>query len=161
MINSVFWSKCQNKRKVCLPVSCDEEDPTTPHTTTLNVEENIFPSVSENDQLIAGEMCRSGKFKYLEHKTNCSLFYHCDNGRPVVKFCDSPLLYNKITSVCDWSQNVYQIRPMCQTGLAPPPSTVLPEELPSLEAEREDEGLSDIVIVDSSQTAPGHCDTNE
>ena len=158
----MFCSKCKNKVKVCESVSCDDEEySTTTPLTTLNIDETTIPSEVENGNLIAAEFCKSGKFEYLEHESNCSLFYHCENGRAVMKFCDSPLLYNSQHHVCDWSHNVYNVRPLCQQDFTSHTPTSPPYQAPLLQPQEEDEEGSDIVIVEPSRTPPGHCDTDE
>ena len=149
--------------KVCESVPCgdDEYDEAitssmSPETTERS-EESIFPAPLETDDLIeeVRDNCSSGQLEYLEHETNCSLYYHCQQGTPVLKSCLSPTLFNPEHLNCDWAENVLRVRPTCQTDISSEIFTATPT---SVEEEGEP---STIVIVQSSRTPPGHCDTDK
>ena len=152
--------------KVCESVPCrDEEVSTVRPLTTVNIEENLIPTVLENDDQLEEEgsvrtLCKSGESQYYQHETNCSQFYHCQHGEPVVKFCDDPLLYNPEQHICDWADNVHEIRPMCKhSSHINTNGTLSSQQVPTLQAKTE-EGSS-IAIVHPSRSPPGHCDSNE
>jgi hypothetical protein len=42
----------------------------------------------------------------LPHPTNCSAFYKCNWGTPVLLYCPQGLFFNNISKVCDLPQNV-------------------------------------------------------
>ena len=153
--------------KVCEPVPCGDGDndeaiitSMSPETTEKG-EKNMFPALLENDDLIEDvrENCSSGRLEYLEHETNCSLYYHCLHGTPVLRSCVSPTLFNPELLNCDWAETVLRVRPRCQLDISSEIFTATPT---SVEEEALEEGApSDIVIVQSSRTPPGHCDNNK
>ena len=153
--------------KVCEAVPCgdDEDDEAinssmSPETTEKS-EETVFPAVLENYDLNEDvrENCSSGQLEYLEHETNCSLFYHCRHGRPVLKSCVSPTLFNPEQLNCDWPENVLRVRPTCQLDSS---SEIFAATPTPVEEEGGEGGEpSNIVIVQPSRTPPGHCDTDE
>ena len=145
--------------KVCETVPCGDDQydeainsSMLPETSEKS-EETIFPALLANDDLIndVRESCISGQFEYFQHETNCSLFYHCHHGTPVVKSCVSPTLFNPEQLNCDWAENVWRVRPGCQLDVTATPASV----------EEEGGQPSTIVIVQSSRTPPGHCDTDK
>ena len=141
--------------KVCESVPCGDDDyneatnySLSPETTEES-EVSILPGTSENYNVIDDirENCSSGQVEYLEHESNCSLYYHCNHGAPVIKSCLSPTLFNPEQLICDWAENVLRMRPRCQ---------------PDITATPQGGGEpSNIVIVQSSRTPPGHCDPDK
>ena len=156
--------------KVCESVPCGDDDydeainySLSPETTEES-EVTIFPATSENYNVIDDirENCSSGQLEYLEHESNCSLYYHCNHGAPVIKSCLSPTLFNPEQLNCDWPGNVLRVRPSCQLDISAEIFTATPT--PSEEDRREGEEGGEppsIVIVQSSRTPPGHCDTEK
>ena len=129
--------------KVCESVPCGDDeyietiDPSISPETTEKSEETIFPALLENDDLVGEHVnCGPGQLEYFEHEANCSLYYHCQHGTPVIKSCQSPTLFNPEQLICDWAENVLRMRPRCQPDItATPPGGGEP---------------SNIVIVQSS-----------
>ena len=71
------------------------------------------------NQLSASEQCDPA-VPHLPHETDCSFFYHCDQGQggspavKVLKKCGPGTLFNSQSMICDWPQNVYLVRPECE-----------------------------------------------
>ncbi|GFY64134.1 putative chitinase 3 [Trichonephila inaurata madagascariensis] len=45
-------------------------------------------------------------FGYFKHESNCSQFYICIKGAPLLKECPGSLLFNTKYGTCDWPENV-------------------------------------------------------
>ena len=149
--------QCINKKKVC--------------NNTCEIEENISQLVV--DEVSQGYGISEENFEYLEdeesclnnqyltHKDDCSKFYHCQMGSPVLKTCKSGTLYNPKFSVCDWPVNVRKVRTDCKDLII---TTNTTQEEPSniignYELD-EEEVEEDIVIIKTSASPPLPCDPN-
>ncbi|KAJ3659503.1 hypothetical protein Zmor_011188 [Zophobas morio] len=42
---------------------------------------------------------------FITDRSNCSVFYMCAHGIPVLKVCPNGLFFNPALEVCDWPQN--------------------------------------------------------
>ena len=151
--------------KVCEYVPCGDDEYDEAINSSMSTEtteksgETIFPAILDDLIEDVRENCSSGQLEYLVHETNCSLYYHCNHGTPVIKTCLSPTLFNPEQLNCDWPDNVFRVRPTCQLDISSEIFTATPTPV-------EEEGgkggePSNIVIVQSSRTPPGHCDTDK
>ncbi|OXA47729.1 probable endochitinase [Folsomia candida] len=72
-------------------------------------------------------ICPPGQDTWSHH--NCTLFYICNNGNPIVSTCPSELYWNPILETCDRQSEV----PECVGGTRPPTGTTQPvtESLPT------------------------------
>jgi len=80
---------------------------------TIHCISNIKYSLyfTQDDQVI----CTGGD-EFIPHE-NCSLFYQCSNGEPILQYCPTGYYFNPNLDICDFPQNV----PECQGGTRPPP----------------------------------------
>ncbi|KAF5286749.1 hypothetical protein FQA39_LY04172 [Lamprigera yunnana] len=46
-----------------------------------------------------------GESVYFPHETDCSLFYECSNGEPILLECPGDLVFNPDKNVCDKREN--------------------------------------------------------
>ncbi|OXA47726.1 chondroitin proteoglycan 1 [Folsomia candida] len=66
------------------------------------------------------EICPPGADTWPHH--NCSQFYACNNGNPIVATCPENLYWNPEAEYCDFPDNVEE----CVDGTRPPTGTTLP-----------------------------------
>ena len=147
---------CTNKKKVC--------------SNTCEVNENISQlvvdevskgyGIIEENQDSEEESCLNKQ--YLSHEDDCSKFYHCQHGSPVLKTCKTGTFFNSKMNVCDWPINVRKVRTDCQPLIS---ITNTPQEEPtniigSYEDE-ETEAAVDIQIIKTSASPPLPCDPNK
>ncbi|XP_025832634.1 chitin-binding domain protein cbd-1 [Agrilus planipennis] len=50
---------------------------------------------------------------YLPHESDCSKFYECSNGVPILLACPKGTLFNTDLDVCDWPENVVCQKQKC------------------------------------------------
>jgi hypothetical protein len=62
-----------------------------------------------------------GRERYSEHPTDCMKFYECAKGMGppehpdvIEKTCGPGTFYNPKSKICDWPENVIQIKPRCE-----------------------------------------------
>ncbi|KAF5286748.1 hypothetical protein FQA39_LY04171 [Lamprigera yunnana] len=46
-----------------------------------------------------------GESIYFPHETDCSLYYQCSNGEPILLECPGDLVFNPDKNVCDKREN--------------------------------------------------------
>ena len=57
------------------------------------------------------------EFGYYQHPTECSLYYVCVFGGPLLESCTGGLVYSHDLQTCDWPRNV-----ACKTQTPEPPT---------------------------------------
>ena len=106
------WSH-QRKRIVLANFGCDQKGRWCTYLLTL-----FYPSI----QWLflssgATEFRCPEEFGYYQHPTECSLYYVCVFGGPLLESCTGGLVYSHDLQTCDWPRNV-----ACKTETPEPPT---------------------------------------
>lgn len=56
--------------------------------------------------------CKNLQWQYYAHESDCSKYYWCVHGKPVLQKCPAGLIWDTSASICNWRENVN--RPECK-----------------------------------------------
>ena len=102
---------------------------------------------------------------FMAHEDDCTKYYVCRHGIPMLRICNPGTMFNPSNFVCDWPLNVFKVQPKCQENYL----TTLPM-FQEMEEEKEQKeppitqietsNIDDIIIIKSTNTPPAHCESD-
>ena len=102
---------------------------------------------------------------FMVHEDDCTKYYVCRHGIPMLRICNPGTMFNPSNFVCDWPLNVFKVQPQCQENYL----TTLPmiQEMEEDKKQKEPpitqietSNIDDIIIIKSTNTPPAHCESD-
>ena len=102
---------------------------------------------------------------FMVHEDDCTKYYVCRHGIPMLRICNPGTMFNPSNFVCDWPLNVFKVQPKCQENYL----TTLPmfQEMEDEKKQKEPpitqietSNIDDIIIIKSTNTPPAHCESD-
>ena len=102
---------------------------------------------------------------FMAHEDDCTKYYVCRHGIPMLRICNPGTMFNPSNFVCDWPMNVFKVQPKCQENYL----TTLPmfQEMEEEKKQKEPpitqietSNLDDIIIIKSTNTPPAQCESD-